>query len=112
MRVVVERNRGVGTDICEIIADTYFKVDNEGMLYLLREDVQPMDDAQLEEAMLLARPRGRHWDWLTLPATRASAMRVPAQGFAVEEDELRERTSLCCRPCSGPRWIVSRRSWC
>jgi ferredoxin len=51
MRIVVDRDRCVGTGICESIAEDVFEVQDDGTMKLLTEEVDESDRDRMEQAV-------------------------------------------------------------
>lgn len=51
MKVVVDRKKCTGLGICESLASAFFEVDDSGDLLLLKEDIDPDELAEIEEAV-------------------------------------------------------------
>lgn len=51
MRVVVDRTKCTGLGICESLAPAFFEVDDSGDLLALKEDIEPDELAEVEEAI-------------------------------------------------------------
>lgn len=51
MRIVVDRDRCIGTGICESIAADVFEVQDDGTLKLLASKVAPTDRDRMEQAV-------------------------------------------------------------
>lgn len=52
MKVTVDRTKCTGLGICESLAPAFFEVNDDGDLVLLKEDVEPGERAQLDEAIM------------------------------------------------------------
>ena len=51
MKIVLDRARCTGLGICESIADAYFEIGDDGTLILHKDDVDPADEAAIEDAV-------------------------------------------------------------
>lgn len=51
MKVVVDRTKCTGLGICESLAPAFFEVDDSGDLLMLKEDIEPGELAEIEEAV-------------------------------------------------------------
>ena len=51
MRITVDRSRCTGLGICESLAADHFEVDDDGVLVLLKEDVDASDLQAVREAV-------------------------------------------------------------
>lgn len=51
MKVVVDRAKCTGLGICESLAPAFFEVDDSGDLLALKEDIEPHELAEVEEAV-------------------------------------------------------------
>ncbi|WP_064444728.1 ferredoxin [Rhodococcus sp. YH3-3] len=51
MKVVVDRSKCTGLGICESLAPAFFEVDESGDLLVLKEDIEPGELAEIEEAV-------------------------------------------------------------
>jgi ferredoxin len=51
MKIEVDRKKCTGLGICESLAPTFFEVDDSGDLLLLKEDINPDELAEIEEAV-------------------------------------------------------------
>lgn len=52
MRIIVDRNRCNATGICESMAPSFFEVNDEGELLVLREDVSDEDRTLIEQTII------------------------------------------------------------
>ncbi|GAB6919628.1 hypothetical protein JCM9803A_00780 [Rhodococcus erythropolis] len=51
MKVIVDRSKCTGLGICESLAPAFFEVDDSGDLLMLKEDIEPEELAEIEEAV-------------------------------------------------------------
>lgn len=51
MKIEVDRKKCTGLGICESLAPAFFEVDDSGDLLLLKEDISPGEQDEIEEAV-------------------------------------------------------------
>ena len=51
MKVVVDRAKCTGLGICESLAPNFFEVDDSGDLLMLKEEIEPGELGEIEEAV-------------------------------------------------------------